>query len=64
MSDTTKHVMDWMTFLASAATLADMFTKILAFFVTLAGLVWWGIRYYNMIKEKRDGNKRFNELDS
>ena len=64
MTEHTKHMIDATAFLASLATLADYINHIAGLLLTVAGLCWYGIRFYEWYKGKKDGNERNNDLDS
>lgn len=57
MNESSKHVMDVLTFLSAVAAWLKVFTDIIGFFVVLAGAAWWVIRYYEFFKGKKHGNE-------
>lgn len=60
MDEHTKNWIDWGALGVTATTIAGWLPSLAA----LASLIWTCIRIYEWIKEKQNGNKRSNNLDS
>ena len=59
----TEHAKNWID-AASIGVAAGTLFQLLPALAALASLVWTGIRIYEYLKGKRNGNKRLDGLDS